>query len=82
MLFRCAYIYKGTADILSFMTKRLIDVDDDALAAARVHLGTATIKDTVNAALREIAADRESELDRALRVLAELRLDDRSVAWR
>jgi len=34
------------------MTKRLIDVDDDALDAARAQLGTRTIKDTVNEALR------------------------------
>ena len=34
------------------MTKRLVDVDDDVLEAARRALGTATIEDTVNSALR------------------------------
>ena len=34
------------------MTKHLVDLDDDLLASARTQLGTATIKDTVNAALR------------------------------
>jgi Arc/MetJ family transcription regulator len=34
------------------VTKRLIDVDDDILEAARHVLGTDTIKDTVNSALR------------------------------
>lgn len=47
------------------MTKRLIDVEDDALDAARRVLGTATIKDTVNTALRESvrAAERRERVD-------------------
>jgi Arc/MetJ family transcription regulator len=36
------------------MTKTLIDVDDEALAQACQILGTATKKDTVNTALREV----------------------------
>lgn len=38
------------------MTKILVDVDDDALAAASELLGTKTKKDTVNTALRESVA--------------------------
>ena len=38
------------------MTKTLIEIDDEYLAAAQQALGTATKKDTVNAALREVAA--------------------------
>jgi Arc/MetJ family transcription regulator len=38
------------------MAKTLIDVDEDYLAAAREALHTDTKKDTVNAALREVAA--------------------------
>lgn len=64
------------------MTKRLIDVDDEALAAARVHLGTGTIKNTVNTALRQAAAARRAQLARALDVLAAEQLDDRSAVWR
>ena len=64
------------------MTKRLIDVDDDALDAARAQLGTRTIKDTVNEALRSAARRRSTELASALSVLAEADLDDRSAAWR
>jgi Arc/MetJ family transcription regulator len=64
------------------MTKRLIDVDDDALDAARAELGTRTIKDTVNEALRRAARQRSAELTNALTVLAEADLDDRSTAWR
>jgi len=38
------------------MTKTLIEIDDEYLAAAQQVLGTATKKDTVNAALREVTA--------------------------
>ena len=64
------------------VTKRLIDVDDDALDAARAKLGTQTIKDTVNEALRTAARERDVELASALSTLAEVELDDRSAAWR
>ena len=38
------------------VTKTLIEIDDEYLAAARQALGTATKKDTVYAALREVTA--------------------------
>jgi Arc/MetJ family transcription regulator len=38
------------------VTKTLIDVDDDDLAAAQQVLQTDTKKDTVNTALREVVA--------------------------
>lgn len=38
------------------MARTVIDIDDDALAAAAAELGTRTKVDTVNAALREIGA--------------------------
>ena len=38
------------------MTKKLIDIDLDALAEATALLGTNTQKDTINTALREVAA--------------------------
>ncbi|WP_433175321.1 type II toxin-antitoxin system VapB family antitoxin [Actinoallomurus sp. CA-150999] len=49
------------------MTKILVDVDDDALAAAAKVLGTTTKRDTVNAALRETVTSlrRARELDAA-----------------
>lgn len=62
------------------MTKRLIDVDDDALAGARARLGTRTVKDTVNEAVRRAAAARRSELVQALDVLAGGELVDWSEA--
>jgi Arc/MetJ family transcription regulator len=60
----------------------MIDLDDEALAAARARLRTRTIKDTVNEALRHAAAERQAELDNALDVLAGTELDARSNAWR
>jgi Arc/MetJ family transcription regulator len=38
------------------MTKRLIDVDDDKLAAVRALLGTSTLKATVDGAFDEVLA--------------------------
>jgi len=64
------------------VTKRLIDVDDDALDAARAELGTRTIKDTVNESLRRAARQRRSTLTDAISTLADADLDDRSAAWR
>lgn len=40
------------------MSRTVIDLDDEALAEAARHLGTTTKRDTVNAALREIADRR------------------------
>ena len=49
------------------MTKKLIDIDMDALSEATALLGTKTQKDTVNTALREVAA-----IQRRARALDEL----------
>lgn len=64
------------------MAKHLIDLDEDALGAARLELGTSTIKDTVNEALRRASVLRERQVAAALDVLADARLDDRADAWR
>lgn len=64
------------------MAKHLIDLDEDALGGARAELGTTTIKDTVNEALRRTTAKREREVAAALDVLADAQLDDRADAWR
>ena len=64
------------------MSKHLVDIDDDALAAARAELGTRTIKDTVNEALRRAVGKRDARVRRALDVLATTRLADRRDAWR
>lgn len=64
------------------VTKRLVDIDDTALDGARTSLGTHTIKDTVNEALRLAGEAREAALDNAFAVLADADLDDRAAAWR
>lgn len=64
------------------MAKHLIDLDEQKLSAAQAELGTKTIKDTVNEALRLATAQRESRTAAALDVLANARLDDRDEAWR
>lgn len=64
------------------MTKHLVDLDDSALSAARAELGTTTIKDTVNEALRRATAERVERIRDALDVLANAPLDDREDAWR
>jgi Arc/MetJ family transcription regulator len=66
--------------------KHLVDLDEEALAAAQEHLGTATIKDTVNAALN-LATGRTisgEEIEAALDVLAAVELsdEDREALWR
>ncbi len=51
-------------DILGWVTKRLIEVDDAKLDAVRALLGTRTLKATVDGALEEVLA-----LDRRRRAL-------------
>ncbi|HXC78841.1 MAG TPA: hypothetical protein VNU19_17550 [Candidatus Acidoferrum sp.] len=64
------------------MTKHLVDIDDEALGAARARLGTDTIKDTVNEALRHVGKGREKEVARSIGVLVRAKLQDRERAWR
>jgi len=64
------------------MAKHLVDLDEDALSAARAQLGTSTIKETVNEALRKTAEGRQPRVAEALDVLAAAHLVDRGEAWR
>ena len=64
------------------MAKRLVDIDDAALDAARAQLGTDTIKDTVNEALRRAATPRSAAVKSALDRLAKASLEPREQAWR
>jgi Arc/MetJ family transcription regulator len=64
------------------MAKRLVDIDEAALAAARAELGTKTLKDTVNEALRRVAPARDRRVAKALDTLAKAKLPDRAAAWR
>lgn len=64
------------------MTKRLVDIDDEVLSAARMELGTDTIKDTVDQALRRVADSRRPAVRKALDALAKVSLEPRENAWR
>jgi Arc/MetJ family transcription regulator len=64
------------------MSKHLIDLDEAALTAARAELGTVTIKDTVNEALRRTTEQRRPRVSAALDMLSAAELGDRSDAWR
>jgi Arc/MetJ family transcription regulator len=64
------------------MGKHLVDLDESALEAARAKLGTETIKDTVNGALRRASGDHEANVRDRLDVLAQAELVAREQAWR
>ncbi|HEX4216714.1 MAG TPA: type II toxin-antitoxin system VapB family antitoxin [Candidatus Dormibacteraeota bacterium] len=68
------------------MAKRLVEIDDELLREAREALGSATIKDTVNAALAEFvhARLRRRHVQRLVRMegLDLDRPDVMSDAWR
>ncbi len=64
------------------VAKHLVDLDEEMLDSARAELGTTTIKDTVNEALRRATSRREHSVAVALDVLARAHLDDRADAWR
>ena len=64
------------------VAKHLIDLDEEALSAARAELRTVTIKERVNRALRLAAVDRDPRVVRALDVLADADLAERDDAWR
>ena len=65
-----------------FMGKRLIDIDEPSLEAAQAELGTATIKATVNEALRLAGVRRNESVRHAFEVLGDSVLLDRGNAWR
>jgi Arc/MetJ family transcription regulator len=64
------------------MAKHLVDIDDEALGAARAELGTETIKETVNEALRRVSRGRRKDVSHAIDVLVRAKLKDRDRAWR
>lgn len=64
------------------MSKHLVDIDEDALQAARARLGTDTIKDTVNGALRRASGEHSSTVKKRLDALSRADLAERERAWR
>ena len=77
---------QGPFDIISAMRKTSVEVDDRLLGQVRDLLGTSSIKETIDGALREVvrAEARRREI-RALAVMDGLDLADEKVmarAWR
>ena len=75
-------IYRIGTVYTARVSKHLIDVDEEVLGAARAELGTSTIKDTVNEALRRATSARAERIREALDVLAAADVGDREEAWR
>ena len=71
---------------MTSVTKRLVEIDDGELEAARVALSTTTIEETVGRALHEAAASaaRRREVERLLDGSSALLAvgEDRDRAWR
>lgn len=63
------------------MTKRLINIDDQTLRAAQARLGTSTMTDTVNEALRRVGGADSADFDAAVAALTSVELVDRTEAW-
>ena len=68
--------------LLRVVAKHLVDVDEDALDDAKRELGTSTIKDTINLALRRSGARRRDDIKRQLDLLARADFAPRDQAWR
>jgi Arc/MetJ family transcription regulator len=64
------------------VSKHLVDIDEEALRAARSELGTETIKETVNRALRRAAGSEAAKVTKSLDRLARADLARREDAWR
>lgn len=64
------------------MSKHLVDIDEEALRAARARLGSATIKETVNSALRQVGDEHREAVKQRLDVLAQTDVPAREQAWR
>lgn len=64
------------------MAKHLVDIDENALAAAQAELGTANMKETVNEALRRAGTARDDRVREALGRLGRRNLPPRQEAWR
>ncbi len=64
------------------VSKHLVDIDEDALRAARARLGAKTIKETVNRSLRQAGDEHRRAVKQGLDRLAGADLAAREQAWR
>jgi Arc/MetJ family transcription regulator len=79
---RGEWIYHRRDVYIDRVSKHLVDIDEEALRAARAELGTKTIKETVNRALRQAGGDHREAVKRRLDLLAQADLAAREQAWR
>jgi Arc/MetJ family transcription regulator len=77
-----AWIYGYGQVYTAIVAKHLVDIDEAALAAAQAELRTASMKDTVNEALRRASRPRSARVQKALDRLGRRRLPPREEAWR
>jgi Arc/MetJ family transcription regulator len=75
-------IYQDHAHIYWVWGEHLIDIDERALAMPRAELGTTTIEETVNAALRRATSHLAQHVAAALDSLAAAPSEARAAAWR
>jgi Arc/MetJ family transcription regulator len=78
----CTRIYFLATVYTAGVGKHLVDIDERALRGAREELGTDTIKDTVNRALRQAAGSDDASVKKRLDLLARADLARREDAWR
>ena len=64
------------------MAKHLVDIDESALTSARAELGTTSMKETVNEALRRAGGGRDARVRKALDRLGRRDRAPREQAWR
>jgi Arc/MetJ family transcription regulator len=76
------WIYQVEVVYTTLMGKHLVDIDEAALAAAQAELGTASMKDTVNEALRRTIVRRSARVQKSLDRLGQRRRPPREEAWR
>ena len=78
---RPLWIYEVATVYTVGMSKHLVDIDENALTAARAELGTASMKETVNEALKRAGAGRDAKVREALDRLGRRNLPPREEAW-
>lgn len=72
----------GQVGYTPLVAKHLVDLDEVALASAQAELGTATMRDTVNEALRRAGRPRTDRVNAALDRLGRRPWPPREDAWR
>lgn len=75
-------IYDEQTVYTAIVAKHLVDIDEMALASAQAELGTVSMKDTVNEALRRASVRRSARVQKALDRLGQRRIPPREEAWR